>query len=617
MIRALPLTICIALGCLLGCGGPNKKQLAKYAPATLEQTPTAGETFTFRVRVYADREFRVQNQRWEQKIRVFFEAANAVTVATAGIRLELVETLPWSRAGSGAQLATVLSGLEDLDPGQDVHFVFGFVDALPDVSSTFHQIGLAHGLGKHAVIRGLNDVKEKAVLEEVLDDHDEQVRERLYRERAAHKMTALLLHELGHLLGVPHTAGDEFIMSSAYEWTIRTFAESSAKLMRAISKHRSADPTLRNRNAELQAYLTAFKTYETEDEWEETARNSMREHAEKWLSGLGGGTEAAEAKPEEVLSSEVRADHQVAYRDAMRLAGANQVLEAWEKAEPLFDFYPDEPAVRVLRCRLATARKLAEAGALCKLAANARPKQTGPSFDLAQTLLSSGDKKGAFDALARARKQLLRAENESAKSPDWFRLATIYRDLGLVSLALDASSRSEDGSEVLSWAKQQAAQFSVPTLDSKRRGSSFPPQLDAEYIEAVKAALKHVYARDFASALKSVGAGRRRFGKQAGFATVECDLEIRRRAYRVAARACKAALKLFPDGSWSHYLSGLLEKQAKRPRQAIVHLERAIELELGTKHAYQILLELYESAKISGKAASLREKYRLRFGATL
>ena len=79
-------------------------------------------------------------------------------------------------------------------------------------------------LGKHFVVRDMNDVMEVRKIAEVYDQMGEQDRLTLYAARKAHKELVVFLHEWAHTLGALHERGDGRIMGPNYDRQASTFS---------------------------------------------------------------------------------------------------------------------------------------------------------------------------------------------------------------------------------------------------------------------------------------------------------------------------------------------------------------------------------------------------------
>lgn len=599
----------------LGCGPAPQKRgtqvgLAReLLPAELQPTPTGEVIGTARVLVYADDDFRAQTLNWERKFSVMLRRANKVLGPTVGIELEIAEARPWPRKASSSDMEAMLVELEDLEPGADVHFVVGLTSALPEVTSSLHQLGIARPLGKHLIVRGLNDTKEVELLGAALRQLSDESRQRLWSERKKHKETVVFLHELAHALGAIHVSEKERLLTPGYDIGITGFTPANARLMRIAASFRLGGERDRAKEVEaIRAYLAAASY----PGWNEEEKKMLGELLDQREGAAVVGAEIAG------LSDAVRPVDRKTYRQAVELADRGRVAEAWEAAEPLFEFYPGEPGLAVLACRLADARGLppAEVDARCRKAAELAPTDLTPTLKIALAAVASGETAEAIAALAGARQRLLAVGGDHPQA--WAQLAAAYRKLELVALGLDAAERSgSEADDVRAWARGQMNRYGVPPLDAPSRGRRLPPNADGEYVAAVKAVLKEVYARRFGEAEKLAAAARRRFGETAGIQTALCDLEIRRRRYPVARARCQRALKLFDAGAWTHYLLGLLEQRDKRRQRAIEHLARAIELDRELRHAYEVLEKLYADAGMKREREALRARYRESFGSSL
>ena len=607
----MPTSRSLALFCaLLGaCGGPSSAKQAQQAsfaaellPATLQPTPTGTEVKTARIRVFADDEHRAQTINWERKFSVMVRRANKILGPTAGLQLEIVESRSWPRKSPSGDLEAMLAELEDLDPGGDVHFVVGVATALPQVTTSIHQLGIARPLGKHLIVRGLNDTKEVEVLGAALTELSKESRERLWSIRRKHKETVVFLHEIGHVLGGVHTREQGRLLSPMYDAKIVGFTPANARMMRIAAGFRTLAGPTGDRRPELdalRAYLEATKYPGWVDQERQLVAALIAD-----LIASGGVTKTELG----ALSEAVRPADRKRYREAVGLADRGQIIEAWTEAEPLFEFYPNEAAIQVLRCRLASARKMdaVEVTELCEKAAELSPADVSPSIKIALNAAKANKPEAALEALSRARDRLLSIEQSDDVKAAWEEMADAYRQLGLIALAADAARRSGGADSIAKWAKNKSARYAVPPLESPLR-ARLPASADAEYVAAVTELLRKIYARDYAGAAAAAQKTKGRFGDQPGVDAALCDMAIRQRRYGQATSLCRRAIRRFDGAAWAHYLYGLLMKRDNKKTAAIKHLARSVELGLDHKHPYQVLAELY---KATGKTAELEALQR-------
>jgi tetratricopeptide (TPR) repeat protein len=597
---------------MVGCvrsgkqGTTNRQQSSTYRellPAELEPTPTATtEPLVVKVRAYADKAHRAQTLQWERRLSVRLKAANKVLAPSAGIVLQLVETMPWER-GTGDDMAEMLRQLETLDPATDVDIVIGMVDALAHVSSQIHQLGVARPLGRHVILRGLNDAKEVQLLEAALDTVDDKAREELYAARKRHKEIVLLLHELAHTFGAMHVADREKLLHPAYDARQKGLSPYTAKLMRTVAEKRYAVGNARDERASLEA-LSAYLESTTWAGWVSSERKELEQLLSTKLAKPGTGAAAA------TLSEAVRPVDREAYQAASRLAENEKWHEAWERLEALLEFYPDEPGVQLLACRLMMKRG-GGAGTMaqCERASKLTPNDPEPDLLIARAHIKAKKVKLAMASLERARKRLSALPGDARRQ--WALLAVTYKELGSVTLAAEAAKQGKGPADVAEWAAHTGARYAVPPNGSK---FGIEPAGEDDYISEVKSLLKLVYAKKFKEAETALRVAERRYKGAPGLLVVRCDMEIRRRRYPQARKFCSRALKTFEGAAWGHYLTGLLDKRDKKEASATKHLARAIELYPDLRHAYQVLAGLHEAASRTEELTNLRDAYHKRFG---
>ena len=213
-------------------------QAAKLTPpALVTDREWKGAIATVRVRIYADEQFRSQNLHWQDTVDGEVAYANEVLGPEYGIKL-VPEYREWARNAPGESLEDALRELEQLDEGRDVMTVVGMTSSLSLVSATFEQLGLAELGGHHLVVRGYADVFERKMFDRDFHDLTADEREAMYFARRKHKTAALLLHELGHTYGAPHTDMGDTIMSPMYSDQSSSFDSKSRELIRATLDER-------------------------------------------------------------------------------------------------------------------------------------------------------------------------------------------------------------------------------------------------------------------------------------------------------------------------------------------------------------------------------------------
>jgi hypothetical protein len=236
-------SVLVVSGCLVSPvmhfgGGKSAKEAQQDRAAEL--TPPVliadgewqGEVRTEKVRVWADDDYRAQNVHWERTFGEEVDYANQVLGTLLGIRL-VPEYHAWQHHAPAATLDEDLAALAQQDPGDGVLTVIGLTSSTGLVSATFDQLGVAAMPGNHMMLRGYADVEERAAFERYFGKLSAEQRESLYVARRRHKTTALLLHELAHNLGAPHSVLADTIMYPIYSDRAAAFDSQSRDLMLA------------------------------------------------------------------------------------------------------------------------------------------------------------------------------------------------------------------------------------------------------------------------------------------------------------------------------------------------------------------------------------------------
>ena len=591
---------CLALTALLGCAGGGagrgSERPVEVEPARLVPTPLSNPgSFKARIRVYTDAGYRGQNPAHEQQLRQLLAGAFRILAPTIGVDLGEVEFRSWERQ-AGSDLPAMLSELEALDAGDDVDWVLGFVDAQGHVAADVHQLGEARVLGRHAVLRGLNDAAEVTLLEAALRGMSSRERQALYGRRKHHKELVLLLHEMGHTLGAMHVTGEDRIMAPSYEASQSSFEGPNARLMAAAAQARfggnKAEP-----DREWRAVLDHIRKHPWSG-WNEDERDTLVTELEARVKSVEEGTAGMP------LGNKVRAEDREKFRAAERLLTAGRPADAWEELEPLIEFYPDEASVQVLSCRVAVAAGKDRALVVrrCQRAMELAPADAEPQLRLAQSSLAAKDSAKALAAAEAAHRNLAGMSPAARKE-----LAALWKELGAVTRAEEAG---KGDAEVTGWARALRARYGIDPR-------TIQPDQEAEYVAAVRDLLKLVYGRKFPEAEKRAGELRAKYGDAAGIDASLCDLEVRRKKYPAARALCEKAIKRYPDEAWAHYLLGLLDKRDKKPDDAIRHLVKAIALDPELENAYQVAVGLYGEAGRKEEAEKLRKAYKEQFGRDL
>jgi hypothetical protein len=254
-MRLVVLVGVLAVGCLMTPVVPfGKGKTARQSqhdvmqdhvqPGVLDTTvERSGDVRSVKIRVHADDAYRSQHVRWQDAFGESLQYANVVLAAKLGIELH-PEYLAWDYHAPAARLEDTLRALTEHDPGEGAFAVIALTSSLPLVSATFDELGVANLGGKHAVLRGHADLEERKAFESSFPDLDKTERENTLEARRRHKTTALLLHELGHNLGVEHDAPPDTIMSASYSRLATSFTPMSLATMAATVAARAGGRTV-------------------------------------------------------------------------------------------------------------------------------------------------------------------------------------------------------------------------------------------------------------------------------------------------------------------------------------------------------------------------------------
>ncbi len=192
-----------------------------------------------RIRILADADYRAHAMDWRsQAERQVYRASDAL--AAYGADFVVADMREWNRQ-SASTLYDDLSALEKEDKGNGVDLVLGLVSASTVSTPLMHQLGLARILGKHCVLRGMDDAIEFDALTGGYSMISREELTALYTARKRHKESALLIHEWGHTLGAFHVLAVDDYMHPSYSEDQRGFSVENAALVRLGLEHADRD----------------------------------------------------------------------------------------------------------------------------------------------------------------------------------------------------------------------------------------------------------------------------------------------------------------------------------------------------------------------------------------
>jgi predicted Zn-dependent protease len=579
------------------------------APASLQQVSAKAlvqESRTWRVRVYADSDYRAQTPRWQTRVEEQLERANALTRSRFGVTLKVVATLPWSRSGGGANtLGQLLEELEALDEGEDVDLVLGYVSSLAIFSTAHHQLGYARTFGRHAVLRGMDNVEEHQALTKVLVNLPDDEREQLYRDRRLHKEVAVLLHEWAHTLGGLHESAYDYFMYSAYRPQHAAFSPDSERVLElGLEHHAKAQQDADEQRAwakEMRALLDSTNPRE----WEQQSR----EETLAWTASVLEGKSASGA-------DELTNPEREVLRKAIDQDRAGKRAEAIATLAPLVKRHPANDGVQDYACQLAVRESVVAepAVAQCRLAAQLAKTSSSPYFALGRALIEIKDLPGAQDALVEARARLGKEAKTDLEL--WAYLATLFRQCSSVTWAEETAGHAElaqPAIEVREWAVRTRRWVGLPGGP----GAPVPPEKEGDYVARFRLAQLELEEGKKARAESRIGALQQEFPTAPGPLTLRCEAELRAGRTAQARKLCEQGAAAYAESVHARYLLGVLVLGSGQWKKAAEYFERVVELDPTIEDAWAKLAASYRAGASTAALAQVKARFAQQFGRPL
>ncbi len=239
MRRLLPLSFLIL--CCIACTHPyleQKRSQQRYArslrPAQLQRVrPNSQALRSLKLRVYADPDYRAQNQGWRGTLNELVGNANQMLGGVFAAELKVETAQEWNRVCTLADLDACLAELVVLDAGEADVWVLGLVGSMPQLTRKFDDLGRAEVPGRHMILRGMSDLDERDGVEQ-LDRISPADRRAIVRQRREHKGTVVLLHEWAHTLGAHHEQEPGWILHASYDQDQSEYPPASIAIMRGM-----------------------------------------------------------------------------------------------------------------------------------------------------------------------------------------------------------------------------------------------------------------------------------------------------------------------------------------------------------------------------------------------
>jgi predicted Zn-dependent protease len=597
--------VCLAV---LGCGGaqaPEKRvaDLKLLSPATLEAIrPREGDPRTLRVRVWADAGVRAL-PRWRDEINEQIDYASQLLVPLVGVQLSIDKVADWKRTGAPSD---ALRELNEVDDGEGVGWVIGYVTPGHEARVAFAELGDAQLLGKHVVVRGWAERAETDALAAKLPDLDAKARDEVLAAHARHKQTVVLLHMLARTLGAIEVADPAWLQHPTYSPKQSTLSDRNRALVQlAIDARVSGEP-------ERVAAHGLLERIEKEEwgGWSATSRDEIVARLRSVVIAAKEG-EAAPEVPAEALGQ---------YERVKQLGKRGQIADALAELDNMMTAYPGNAAMQLVRCELMIEKPgLADTAtrAACARVSELAPGDPSPHLVIGDAFARAGDVAAAHRELAQAQAKLVTL-GVSGTDAAWQKLIAVYEGLGALTWTEDALAAAKlDPGQVPTGAAIAAkrARYGVPCGPKVVK-----PEAEAALVAAVRSALDLIYANKYAEAERALAGAEKKWPGAAGLAAARCDLALRQGNVGAAKAACARALAAHPDASWALYLSGIIalkDTSAKATKTGVERLRRAIEVDPELGQAWRTLAKAYARTNDDAALAALREAYAAKFGQAL
>lgn len=560
--------ILLVLTGLFSCRPQRAAQLDEAARMTPRSYKSIGTTRahsdalrTLKARVWVDPRYQRDVVRWRERIEDQFERTSAMGETAAALHIEVVSIEEWQP--EGRELGELLAELAEHDDGRGVDLVVAMTGSLPGFTDSQHQLGFAQVLGKHIVVRAMNDAAEWQQFESKFTRLSDDEKRAVYRERLRHKEAATLLHEVAHTLGAMHSKGEGYLMSPMYDANNDRFCAANEELLSKSLAARGDD-------------FTAWRREAIKIVREVADRDGGKELDASLLSSL---EESADALGPEAISKLQEID---------RLLASDEAAAALSIAEGLLKRLPDHPVVAGAYCHSAI-KAGAEAKHTLRACTNAHrlnPKSYPSAANLAllHVRMRQWDEAEKYAAVARG---LLDADEKAAAS-EWHRMGLLYMSLLMPSMAEDALDKAAmlaDAEETRANAKSIRYYWCIP------RGSIEP----AEEGRAIRA-LTEAFDRLESGEKEPANELAKKYPDVPGVRALQCSVALREGRPKEAEKLCTSALSNGPCYLAHYTLGGLLANRNELD-SARKHLETARALYDEDPNLDQMLRRIYEHQK--------------------
>ncbi|MBA3453832.1 MAG: hypothetical protein H0T42_12125 [Deltaproteobacteria bacterium] len=603
MQRVLALSVALAIGSTVACGGPKLKEhsavdLTKHVPATLEaQKAREGDPRTVTVRVWVAPGVRAV-PRWRDEITEQIDYASQLLTPLIGARLTVEVIKDWERTGEPRD---ALRALTELDKGDGVTWVIGYIVSNDVASKAMSELGDARPLGKHVVVRSWAEKPETEALAGTLPDLKEAERTEVLAAHRRHKQSVVLLHHLAASLGGIAETDPAWILHPTYSAKQTSFADRTRELLTLAMDARLAEEP----EIELAKQLLASIEKSEWGGWIAASRDEVVTTLRNVIDSKKAGKTASDIPA-------AAYDHITRIKE---LARRGDTVSALSDLDNLLSAYPGNASMHILKCEIMIAKPgVADKAtrAACNRVSELAPGDPSPHIAVGEAFAKAGD-------AAAARAELAQAEGKIANLPAdadaaWRRVIAVYQTMGALTWTEEAIEKAKLTKDPIAASLAQTrARYGVP------RGSKLvAPEQEAALVASVKKALELVYASKYAEAEKALGTAEKTWPGAPGLSAARCDLALRTGQIEPARAACQRSLAADPNESWALYLSGVLAlREPRGTRSGIDFLKKAIAVDPELGQAWRTLAKAYGRAKDKPALDKLAAEYQVRFGQNL
>lgn len=205
------------------------EELMPHVAADSAEAPLRPVRSKLRLEILADARYRALPE-WHNEIATQVQQASDLLFRQVGVELDVARIGDWDRPKGSDDIERALRELEAEVPARDVDLVIGLITPLPLVTSAIHSLGVTRLMGRHIVLRGMDDVSEMMALREHFDALGDTERFEIYRARKRHKQGIVLAHEVAHTMGLIHVKDGDLVMSTSWSPEQTGFAPEEVKI---------------------------------------------------------------------------------------------------------------------------------------------------------------------------------------------------------------------------------------------------------------------------------------------------------------------------------------------------------------------------------------------------